>query len=151
MAGGDWPGTDRKNLDAPAESAPPSAFIHVAITYDREGGITIYREGKPYAVRYVPEGDWRIVPTYRAGESHILIGERHTRPPDFLAGAIEEARLYDRALSADQVAASYRAGVVRSTSDPGPLPMPQDPPNHSSLSGWQHMAWEEGNSSTPSA
>ena len=36
-----------------------------------------------------------------------------------LDGAIEEARLYDRALTADQVAASYRAGVIHYTTPIG--------------------------------
>jgi serine/threonine protein kinase len=105
-----------KDLDASVETAKPSDLIHMAIVYDLEGGITVYREGKRYAERYVPAGGRPSLRTYRAGESHVLLGERHTAQtdflPGFLTGAIEEARLYDRALTADEVAASYRAGII---------------------------------------
>jgi hypothetical protein len=41
----------------------------------------------------------------------VLPGLRHSGAKNgFFAGAIEEARLYDRALSADEVAASFRHG-----------------------------------------
>ena len=36
-----------------------------------------------------------------------------------LNGAIEEARVYDRALTADEVAASFRAGVIHRTTGNG--------------------------------
>ena len=40
-------------------------------------------------------------------------GLRHTGAGNgYLTGDIEEARLYDRALSAEEVAASYHAGAV---------------------------------------
>src|SRR5262249_50255199 len=45
-----------------------------------------------------------------AGESRVLFGLRHTGGGNaFFAGEIEEARLYDRALTAAEVAASARA------------------------------------------
>src|SRR5262249_6159347 len=51
--------------------------------------------------------------SYAAGESRILLGLRHTGALNgSLAGEIEEARLYDRALTAEEVAASSRAGAV---------------------------------------
>jgi hypothetical protein len=105
------------DLDAPVESAKPADLIHMAIVYDHEGGITVYREGKRYADRYVPRGDQDTLRTYPSGQSYVLLGQRATRALDnaFLIGAIEEARLYDRALTADEVAASYRAGVIHAT------------------------------------
>jgi formylglycine-generating enzyme required for sulfatase activity/serine/threonine protein kinase len=102
------------NLRAPTENAKPRDPIHIAVVYDLEGGITVYREGKRYADRYVPRGNQATLQTYPAGQSYVLVGERGTRlVNNFLAGAIEEARLYDRALTADEVAASYGAGVIR--------------------------------------
>jgi len=117
-----------KNLAGPIENAQPWAVIHLAVVYDLEGGITVYRQGTRYCERYIPRRGRLSLQTFAAGESHILFGERHTRAPDFLAGAIEEARLYDRGLTADEVAAAYRAGVIRYTTvvaaakDPGTGP-----------------------------
>ena len=105
-----------KNLVATHENAKPTDLIHMAIVYDADGGITVYREGARYAARHVPRGDQATLRTYPAGESHVLLGQRLTGAVDgFLTGAIEEARLYDRALTAGEVAASYRAGVIHYT------------------------------------
>ena len=101
----------------PLESAKSTDLIHLAVVYDAGGGIMFYREGQPYGERYIPRGTKSTLQTYPAGESHILLGQRCTGVTNgSLIGAIEEARLYDRALRADEVAASYRAGVSRQTS-----------------------------------
>ena len=48
-----------------------------------------------------------------AADSQVVLGLRHTGGGNaFLAGEIAEARLYDKALSADEVAASYKAGPL---------------------------------------
>src|SRR5581483_8415085 len=50
---------------------------------------------------------------FEAGKSRVLLGLRHKGAGSgFFAGEIEEARLYDRALAAEDVAASYQAGAV---------------------------------------
>jgi hypothetical protein len=51
------------------------------------------------------------------GESYVLLGQRHTSASEVLSGEIEEARLYDRALTAAEIAASYRAGVLHDTTN----------------------------------
>jgi hypothetical protein len=108
------------NLGAQVENAKPTDLIHMAIVYDLEGGITVYREGKRYAGRYIPRGDRPALRTYPAGQSNVLLGQRLTEAGNgFLTGAIEEARLYDRALTADEVAGSYRAGVIDYTTENG--------------------------------
>ena len=53
IAGSDW-FNRTANLDAPVESAGPTDLIHMAIVYDHEGGITVYRDGRRYAERYLP-------------------------------------------------------------------------------------------------
>jgi hypothetical protein len=101
-----------RDLDAPSETAKPSALVHVAAVYDADGGIAVYRNGVPYGQPYGPAGDNATVRTYPAGESRVLIGLRHTGAGNgFLTGEVAEARLYDRALSAAEVAASFRAGA----------------------------------------
>ena len=87
-----------RNLDAPIEKAGPTDLIHLAISYDANQGITVYRDGRPYGQRYFPNGRQPSVQLYPAGASYILLGLRATGAKNgFLAGAIEEARLYDRA------------------------------------------------------
>src|SRR6202043_331922 len=68
----------------------------------------------PYAPPYTPSGDGAALPTYPAGDSVVLLGLRHTGAGNgFFAGEIAEARLYDRALSAAEVAASFKAGISK--------------------------------------
>src|SRR5262249_27730299 len=71
-----------------------------------------------YGPAYVPGGAGATLQTYAANDGHVLFGLRHTGAGNgFFAGAIEEARLYDRALSAQEIAASFRAGVPHASLD----------------------------------
>jgi hypothetical protein len=93
-----------QSFDAPAEDDAVIGFVHVAITWQADGTITCYRNGHPYGTPYRASPP----PRYAAGKARILLGLRHT-PGDhgkFLYGAIRKARVYDRALSADEIAAS---------------------------------------------
>ncbi|MBO0699203.1 MAG: DUF1553 domain-containing protein, partial [Zavarzinella sp.] len=114
MAGSDFY-LRTKDLSGPDESATPAEPIHVAITYAADGRIAVYRNGRPYGDGYVPEASKSPV-TFRARESRVVFGVRHTGGNNaFLRAEIDEARLYDTALTADQVAMSFRAGVERIT------------------------------------
>ncbi len=78
--------------------------IHFCITYAGDGTITAYREGQSYGKAYrAPE-----VSALEAGKWQVLFGLRHSPPTPgkCLSGAIERARLYDRALTAEEVALS---------------------------------------------
>jgi len=84
--------------------------VHLALVYAADGTITAYREGVAYGrpVRVAP------LQPFAASESEIVFGLRH-KPAGgnrFLKGRIERAALYDRALSAAEVAASAAAGGV---------------------------------------
>jgi Protein of unknown function (DUF1553)/Protein of unknown function (DUF1549)/Concanavalin A-like lectin/glucanases superfamily len=108
-----------KDLTGPDESAKPEELVHVAIAYGADGRIAVYRNGRVYGESYISEVSPRPV-TFKAKEAQIVFGMRHTGGANaYLHGDIEEARLYDAALSAEQVLASYRAGVERIT--PGEL------------------------------
>ncbi len=78
--------------------------VHVAITFGEDGTIRIYRDGLPYGVAYKTKAP--VV--FAAEEAIILFGQRHTPPGGNrgLAGTLMRARLYDRALSPQEVAAS---------------------------------------------
>jgi hypothetical protein len=98
-------------LNAAEEKARPGELVHVAITYSDDGRITVYHNGQPYGASYRPASH---LETYAGRSSVVLFGRRHTGGGNaFLAGEIEEARLYGRALSAEEVTASFRAGVER--------------------------------------
>jgi hypothetical protein len=93
------------------ESARAGELVHVAIAYGADNRITVYRNGQPYGEGYQPDGDAASLRTYSPGEAHVLIGLRHTGGGNaYFAGEVADARLYDRALSAAEVAASFRAG-----------------------------------------
>jgi len=102
-----------RDLSVPEESAAPAELTHLAITYGTDGRISVFRNGQPYGESYVPQGnDSASLRTYAAEHSRVLFGLRHTGAGStaWLNGEIEEARVYDRALSAGEVKASFAAG-----------------------------------------
>lgn len=93
------------------ESESGNKLIHLALVYGGDNSVTMYRNGEPYGRPYVAPAEME---TYRGGNGHVLIGKRHLGGGNsFLKGEIEEARLYDQALTPSQVASSYAAGVER--------------------------------------
>ena len=90
----------------PDEALEPGARVHVAISYRQDGTITVFRDGELHGKPYLPDtsvpaGRLQI---YRSGDALLRFeANQHFR--------ISEARLYDEALSGDQVAASYTAGI----------------------------------------
>ncbi len=89
------------------ETAADDDFVHVAIVYREDGTIVGYRNGQPYGKSYQKPGPV----AFPAGDSQVLFGLRHGSPGGnrLLNGSIDRARLYDRALSHAEIAAS--AGV----------------------------------------
>ena len=95
------------DLEAPEETAPPGALVHMVVVYHADNSIAVFRNGVPYGVPYTPASPLQ---TFKAGKARVLLGMRHTgggKP--FLTGEIQQAALYDRALSAEEIAASFRA------------------------------------------
>ena len=112
MAGSDFFNRTR-DLTAAAESAKPADLVHVAIVYGADSNITVYRNGDPYADTYKPAGTNSTLRTYPADDS-----ARADRFAPYRSGQrlfdrrSRGGALYDRALSAAEVAASFRAGVI---------------------------------------
>ncbi len=97
-----------KDLDAPEENASPGELMHVAVVYRADHSVAVFRNGEPYGQPYTPGGPLQ---TYKAGQSHVLLGLRHQgggKP--YLRGEIKQASLFDRALSVAEVQASFRSG-----------------------------------------
>jgi hypothetical protein len=93
-----------RNLDAPADKEAASRMVHVAMVYEADGTVTAYRDGRMLGQPYRSEGPAK----FEAGHSEVLFGLRHGTSPGgnrLLQGRIYRARLHDRALSAEQVAA----------------------------------------------
>lgn len=103
-----------QNVDGPAEMAKPGELIHLAVVYQADGRIELYRNGQPYGAGYAPANAKGALHAFANGQAHLLFGRRHTGGGSaFLRGELEEARLYGFALTATQVADSFRAGTLR--------------------------------------
>ena len=93
-----------RNLNGPTEKEATQRPVHVAIVYAADGTITGYRNGKPYGRPY------KIALQNYSADSEVILGLRHGTSADskrLLAGKILKARLYDRALEAGEVMASF--------------------------------------------
>ncbi len=105
---GEWlPGSDFFNRTEDLGGAPERAqeFVVMALTYAEDGTITAYRDGMPYGS---PIRKGALV-RYEAGRAQFLLGGRHGGPSRMsgaLRGALDWARVYDRALSPEEIAAS---------------------------------------------
>ncbi|AWM41441.1 Planctomycete cytochrome C [Gemmata obscuriglobus] len=102
-----------KSFGGPEETDATKEPVHVAITFATDGTVTGYRNGKRYGKGYVS----REPVTFKADKAIIVFGCRHEPAGGnrMLAGAVSAARLYDRALSAEEVAASFGAGAAFAT------------------------------------
>jgi sucrose-6-phosphate hydrolase SacC (GH32 family) len=99
MAGSDhYLRTDLKQAAWLAETADANTLVQVAVVY-RGNEVTTYRDGKLYSRHTIKK------PLSFGSDSVLVIGPRHLGNGDFFAGAIDDARIYDRALTAEQVAA----------------------------------------------
>ena len=96
-----WRRTQPDQGEWPAETADGKTFVQIAIAYqDRQ--MTIYRNGRRYAQYVMANPPMEFGP-----QSKVLIGKRHLDVGEGgrFAGTIDDARIYDRALTAEQIAA----------------------------------------------
>jgi len=111
VAGSEFYRRTRDLESATDETSKPGQLVHVALVYQRDHTITMFRNGQPYGAAYQWSGELGAFDTFPAGASRLLFGKRHTGGgKTMLAGEIEEARLYDRALSREEIASSFTAG-----------------------------------------
>lgn len=91
--------TDRRQNAWPTETPGPGAVVQMAIVY-RGNNVTVYRNGRQYSRHEIKS------PQAFDAHSVVVIGPRHVQNQiDKFAGAIDDARIYDRALSAEEIAA----------------------------------------------
>lgn len=116
------------------ETEADKQLVHIAIAYDEDGTIRCYRNGRQYG-QPCKKGELRI---YQPGEARIVFGARALPPGAnyMLAGTIREARLYDRALTESEIAASAgrpSAGVPEAVFAAIQLPAEQRSPEQTAL------------------
>ena len=102
MAGSDsFRRTNSDQAGWPAETADAKTFVQVAIVY-KGRLVTIYRDGRKYA-----EYTMANPPQPFGPQSVVVIGMRHLDQGDdaHFAGSVDDARIYDAALTAGQIAA----------------------------------------------
>jgi cytochrome c553 len=108
-----------QNVNGPVETTQAGDLIHLAITYQADGRIALFRNGQPYGTGYAPANEKAALHAFVKGKSRLLFGRRHTGGGNaFLSGELEEARLYGFALTAAQIADSFRAGTLRGELQP---------------------------------
>ena len=89
-----------------ADQVEPGARVHIAITYMEDGTITIFRNGDPYGKPYKPD------PSVAAGRLQVYpAADAVVRFPASENLHLAEARLYDLALSENEIAVSFRSGI----------------------------------------
>jgi hypothetical protein len=90
-----------------SEEQVDTQFILFAIVYSGDGTITGFRNGVPYGQPYQTEGPVEFAPN----RYQVLVGLRHAPAEGnrLLRGKVRTARIYDRALTPDEIKAS--AGV----------------------------------------
>ena len=98
-----------RTLDFPGSKPEekPGEPIHLAMVYREDGTTALYRNGAPYGK---PFRKGNSAATFPKGKSSVIFGLRH-RPPGgnkHLSVSIGQARLYDRALTPDEIDASGR-------------------------------------------
>jgi hypothetical protein len=94
-------------FDGPKETEADRRPVHLALVYSDEGTVTAYRQGMPYGTPYHSGS----LTTFAPAAAQVVFGLGPGLPgvKSVLAGTIVRARLYDRALTAAEVARSQRA------------------------------------------
>ncbi|MCI0378325.1 MAG: hypothetical protein L0215_12020, partial [Gemmataceae bacterium] len=106
-----------KEFDMPAESAAPGQLLQLAAVYARDNSITLYRNGKILAGPFIPQGPMSQLQIYPKGEAWVEFGGG-------IQCDIVEARLYSRALTPDEIAASYAEKMPSAPITPKKKPDP---------------------------
>ena len=100
MAGSDhYRRSEKEQKEYPKETAGKNTFVQIAIVY-KGTDVMIYRKGKIYASYKIEERQ-----TFGPG-SIVMFGQRHVGEidSDHYQGKIDDARIYDAALTAKQIA-----------------------------------------------
>lgn len=118
-------------LSSPGGVLTTNVFQHVALTYDQASGVaTIYCNGLVVGQQII--GSFTPLTTYNLylGRRPLTAGEDET-----FAGQIDEAAIYNRALSPDEITAIYTAGSAGKCPTPFPLAIAGQPASQTIAEG----------------
>eukprot|EP01084_Bolivina_argentea_P267952 455010_1 len=114
-AGSEWLQRTQTIENAVAEDS--TDWVHMVITYDSYNDlVTLYRNGVQYGDSYTPDSGTigsnflTFDPTDSTAGARPMLCARHTGGNKQFAGDVDYAAVYDRALSADEVAVLYEQG-----------------------------------------
>lgn len=104
-----------QSWNGPEETANETTDVHLAIVYRADGTIIGYRNGNPYGKPYQSSGPAR----FDAGGWQVLLGLRHSPAGGnrLLNGTVVSARIFDRALTPEEVEIAFRTPVGRTEAD----------------------------------
>ena len=100
-----------EHFEASDETEAADTPVRIAIAYDEDGTIRGYRDGQPYGKPIRKSA----LQTFAPKKTQVAFGIRHGTSPGggrMLRGQILEAKLYDRALEPDEIAAAAGAPGV---------------------------------------
>jgi len=100
-----------EGFQAPRENEADKHPVRISIVYHQDGRIEGYRDGQLYGKGYRKGSLYQ----FPSGQSQVAIGIRHGKGPGggrMLKGKVFEARLYDRALTPEEVAAAASGSMV---------------------------------------
>jgi hypothetical protein len=122
-----WPGN---SITIRSRSAiPTNEWIHVAFTYDgssHASGLRIFINGKPIEVEIIRDHLWKDI-TYESGEPELAIGFRF-RDAGFKNGKVDDFRIFNRALTAVEVADVAGLDDLHAAWSAPAQPTPSPPP-----------------------
>jgi len=116
-------------------AVPLRKWVHIAGTYGRDEGLTVYVNGRPAGhVDVDGEPDFSADVELRIGANHQkrkpsdIHREHGTLPGWFsLDGVIDEVKIYNRCLGPEEAQTAYRAAVPAAEPDLPPRVMPSGP------------------------
>ncbi|MBU6302505.1 MAG: DUF1553 domain-containing protein [Verrucomicrobia bacterium] len=97
------------DFNGPAETGAAGTAVHLVLTYAEDGTIRCYRNGEPWGDPIRKAG----LQPFAKGRTEVLFGLRHGTQAGngrALRGRILEGRLYDRALTAEEVRSLFTGG-----------------------------------------
>jgi len=97
-----------KNIDTHFKTMTPE-WVHIVAVLSNSNQATIYVNGEVDTVDVIPDEE---IPDTNLGAETLTLGAHNGNHPSKFSGSLDEVRIYNRALTAEDVAALYAFGTV---------------------------------------